>query len=257
VKNKFFNNYSLINIYKNKTHFSGLVTQMLYGEKFKIIKKYGKWWKIKLYQDNYQGYILKKKFITKFKYDYKISALKANIYSGPSYNKIIKDKLPFTSQITFLEKKGSFIRFEKKKWIRSSDIKKNKYKIQNIFDKIKMFKKVKYLWGGKSYKGIDCSALIQLFCNFNRMYFPRDSINQQIFIKKKIEIDNIKKNDLLFWKGHVAIAISTHNLIHAYGPKKNVLIMNIKKTLKIIKKTSNLNLVSIKRFNYENFNKRS
>ena len=71
-------------------------------------------------------------------------------------------------------------------------------------------------------------------------------------LKKKIKISNIKKNDLLFWKGHVAIALSKKNLIHAYGPKKKVVIMNINKTLKIIKKTSNLNLISIKRFNYEN-----
>jgi len=104
VKNKFFNNCSLINIYKNKSRSSDLVTQMLYGEKFKVIKKYGKWWKVKLYQDNYKGYILKKKFLSKFSYDYKISSLKANIYTTPSYKNIIKEKLPFAARITFFEK---------------------------------------------------------------------------------------------------------------------------------------------------------
>ena len=252
MKNKFFNNYPLINIYKDKSHSSDLVTQMLYGEKFKVIKKYGKWLKIKLYQDNYKGYIIKKKFLSKFNYDYKVSSLKANIYSTPSYKNIIKEKLPFSARITFFEKKESFIRFDKKKWIQKSDIIRNEHKIKNIFSKIKMFEKTKYLWGGKSYKGIDCSALIQLFYNFNKIYFPRDSFDQHKFIKKKIKISNIKKNDLLFWKGHVAIALSKKNLIHAYGPKKKVVIMNINKTLKIIKKTSNLNLISIKRFNYEN-----
>ena len=40
-----------------------------------------------------------------------------------------------------------------------------------------------------------------------------------------------KKGDIIFWKGHVAICINTNDLIHAYGPKKKVIIMNIKKTL--------------------------
>ena len=36
-------------------------------------------------------------------------------------------------------------------------ISKNNFKHRNIFKDIKLFKNTKYLWGGKSYKGIDCS----------------------------------------------------------------------------------------------------
>ena len=46
------------------------------------------------------------------------------------------------------------------------------------------------------------------------------------------------KNKLIFWKGHVAISINNRLLIHAYGPKKKVVIMSIKKTIsKIFKDT--------------------
>ena len=57
------------------------------------------------------------------------------------------------------------------------------------------------------------------------------------------------KNDLVFWQGHVAIIISKNKLIHAYGPLKKVLIMNINYTIKRIEKTANLKVISIRRAN--------
>ena len=46
----------------------------------------------------------------------------------------------------------------------------------------------------------------------------------------------IKKGDLLFWKGHVAIAINKNNCIHAYGPKKKVVKMKINNVISELEK---------------------
>ena len=83
--------------------------------------------------------------------------------------------------------------------------------------------------------------------NFNNIYCPRDAKDQLKYFKKKINLKKIKKNDIIFWKGHVAIAVSSKKLIHAYGPMKKTVIMDIAKTLKRIKDTANLNLQCIKR----------
>ena len=77
-----------------------------------------------------------------------------------------------------------------------------------FFRKISIFKNVKYKWGGKSFKGIDCSALIQLFLNFNNKFCPRDARDQVKYFKRNIKLNNIRKNDIIYWKGHVAIALS-------------------------------------------------
>ena len=61
---------------------------------------------------------------------------------------------------------------------------------------------------GKSFKGVDCSALIQVFLNFNNKFCPRDAKDQEKFFKKNIKLKNIKKDDIIYWKGHVAIALS-------------------------------------------------
>jgi len=65
--------------------------------------------------------------------------------------------------------------------------------------------------------------------------------------KNKIKLKNIRKNDLIFWKGHVAVATSKNSLIHAYGPFKKVVIMPIKKTINRIYETANLKVIGIRR----------
>ena len=66
-------------------------------------------------------------------------------------------------------------------------------------------------------------------------------------LKKKIKLKNIKKNDLIFWKGHVAVVISKSKLIHAYGPSKKVVVAPIKKTIDRIYNMANLKIIGIRR----------
>ena len=88
---------------------------------------------------------------------------------------------------------------------------------------------------------------MQLFFNFNNKFCPRDTKDQIKYFKKKTKLKNIKKNDLIFWKGHVAIAISRSKLIHAYGPLNKTLIMPIKETINRIYKTANLKVTGIRK----------
>ncbi len=87
-------------------------------------------------------------------------------------------------------------------------------------------------------------VLIQLFYKFNNKFFPRDTVDQVKF-RKGINIKKFKLGDIIYWKGHVAICINSKKLIHAYGPKKKVLVMDINKTIKLIKKTANLEVKKI------------
>ena len=234
----FSNNYPIINLYKKPSSKSKIVTQMIYGESFEIINKSTKWIKIKTKEDNYTGYARKRKFIFYLKPTHKVSSLFANIYKKPNFkNKI--GKLPYVAKIKVDKINSKFAKFQNK-WIEFKNIKPLKYKNKNIFKDIKIFKNVKYKWGGKTFKGIDCSALIQIFFNFNNKFCPRDSGQQEKFFKKNINLKNIKKNNIIYWKGHVALALSKKKLIHAYGPLKKTLVMSVSKTLKRIKKTANL-----------------
>ena len=239
------NNFSIINLYKKPSSKSEIVTQMIYGDSFSLIKKTKKWLKIKIKEDNYKGYVINKKFSQYIKSSHKIAILKAKIYKFPNERKKIGE-LTFGSKIKILDKKASFFKFEKG-WINSKDVKLVSFKEKNIFNKINIFKNIKYKWGGKSFKGIDCSALVQVFLNFQKKFCPRDAKDQVKYFRKNIKLKKIKKNDLIFWKGHVAIALSNKKLIHAYGPLKKTVIMGIDQTIKRIKQTANLEVIGIKR----------
>ena len=135
--------------------------------------------------------------------------------------------------------------FENNKWINSKSIIPIYKKEKNFLKILKLYKNSKYKWGGKTHAGIDCSALIQIFYKFNNKFFPRDTVDQIKLKKGTITKKKFKHGDIIYWKGHVAICINSKNLIHAYGPRKRVLIMDIKKTIKLIKKTANLDVKKI------------
>ena len=246
MKNNLRNNFPVVNLHKKKSFKSKIDTQLLYGDNFKILNIYNGWKKIRIKRDNYVGFIRNRKFSKLIKPNFKVSVLKASLFNGDYSKRKLKKFLPYNSEVKIIKKVGKFGKFDNY-WIKINDLKKINFKNKDIFKGIKFFKNTKYLWGGKSFKGIDCSALVQIFLNYNNRYCPRDSKDQEKYFKKKIKIKNIKKNDLIFWKGHVAVALSKNKLIHAYGPLKKVVVMDIKKTIKRIDKTANLKITSIRR----------
>ena len=249
MKNNFYNKNPYINLYEKPSYKSKISSQVLYGEKFKILSKKKGWLKIKTAFDKYIGYTKNIKYSNKFSPTHKISVQKTNIFSFPkNSNKYKKTKkLPFASRIEILKKYKNFIMFEKNKWIYLKDIKKNNFKEKNFIKILNLFINCKYKWGGKTFNGIDCSALVQMYYLYNNKYFPRDTKDQIKYSKKSLKRKNFKRGDLIFWKGHVAICLNPTKLIHAYGPKKRVIIMPIKKTIYQIEKTANLKVKKISR----------
>ncbi len=246
---KFYsNNFKYMNLYKKNSTKSEILTQMLYGESFSVLKKTPKWLKIRIKEDGYKGFVENKKYSNYIKPTHKISVLKANIYKKATKGKII-GKLTFGSKIKSKKISNGLRQFDNK-WIENKNLKPIKFKNRDLFKNINIFKGVKYKWGGKTFKGLDCSALIQIFFNFNNRFFPRDTKDQIKHLKKNIKLKNIKKNDLIFWKGHVAVAISKTKIIHAYGPEKKTIIMNLQNAINRIERTAKLKVVSIKRLKF-------
>jgi cell wall-associated NlpC family hydrolase len=72
-----------------------------------------------------------------------------------------------------------------------------------------------YLWGGKSMLGIDCSGLVQISLRAAGRDCPRDSDMQQAALGRIVEVQEVRRGDLLFWPGHVAMACDDVTMIHA------------------------------------------
>jgi len=82
-----------------------------------------------------------------------------------------------------------------------------------------------YLWGGRSFLGIDCSGLVQEAFRDLGQTVPRDTDMQREAIGTAIdiaEIGNLRRNDLIYIPGHVMVAGGEGNVIHASGGDMSV-----------------------------------
>ena len=248
MKNNHFYKGPLSNIYKKPSKISEVTSQIIYGEKFKVLSKNKNWLRIKTSFDNYIGYIRDENSTAYHKPTHKVFSLKANIFNKQK-NKT-KYFLPFASKILIIQENKKFVEFQKNKWIKKKNIKKIDHIEKDYMKILKLFLKTKYVWGGKTYKGIDCSAILQLLYYYNNKFYPRDTKDQLKYSKSNIRIKKFKKGDVIFWKGHVAICIDAKKLIHAYGPEKKVLIMPITETIDRIERTAKLIVKKVSSIKY-------
>ncbi len=106
-----------------------------------------------------------------------------------------------------------------------------------------------YLWGGKSSLGIDCSGLVQVSLTAAGIGCPRDSDMQHDGLGRPLgpsESKAPKRGDLLFWKGHVAIARGAGTIVHANAFHMATVIEDMAEAIARIKQAGS-DLIAIKR----------
>ena len=189
------------------SHESELVSQLLYGDCFKILSEKNGWLQIKSLIDSYIGWIndkqvkeISKVNAEKITFDHKIFSTRIIDYIETDENKL--SSIVLGSNIGACKYLGH-----------KYDGPKNK----------KTKTKPKYLWGGKTPFGIDCSGLTQMIYRINGYKIPRDANQQSEFGETLSFIDESEPGDLAFFDDeegkitHVGMLLENNYVLHAHG----------------------------------------
>jgi|TARA_B100001093_G_scaffold438750_1_gene438320 hypothetical protein len=203
---------------------SEIVSQVLFGQHFKILEIKSKWIKIKLATDNYEGWICAKQYEEITYEDYDNLCINDFPLVGSIFTRIqklnSKESIPISMGATLPFFNNGIVKIRKLKFKFSGDIAS-----KNTSDLIKYaFKLINapYLWGGKSILGIDCSGFTQLVFSLCGIKIPRDAY-QQVESGKKLNFSETRPGDLIFFINdsdrihHVGIALKDDKIIHASG----------------------------------------
>ncbi len=231
--------FSFIPMRAQPSEAAEMVSQVIFGESYDIIKTEGRWTFIKTVLDNYEGWIDFKlaEPVTDEEYDDWMSRERVIVYDTDPTGYDAFCPISPCQRISI----GSEVRMKRHEvtWDSRYDKELSMFKIgkkeflspvQHVFldSKPYMYQIMEsllgtpYIWGGRSAFGIDCSGFSQLIYKFLGLDIPRDA-SQQINLGTEVALADAKEYDLAFFVNpdgkicHVAVVLDPHTVIHSSG----------------------------------------
>lgn len=205
------------------------VTQLLFGEHYKVLEERAKWVRIRCSFDNYEAWLDRKQHseITEREYKSLEKARHCNValeLVSPLKCEGRESMIPVVMGSTFPQTKdGAFSLAEKKFHYEGTFVQKPDKDKRLIVENSLMYENAPYLWGGRSPFGIDCSGLVQIVYKLNGIKLPRDaSMQAQIGVTLSF-VEEADPGDLAFFDNeegeitHVGILLDNNHIIHASG----------------------------------------
>jgi cell wall-associated NlpC family hydrolase len=228
-----------------------LLTQALKGERATIYERNGEGWAWgQLNSDGYVGWLPDRALAKPAaRPTHKITGLRTFAFPGPSIKLPPADTLVMGTMITVLRDEGPFAVTREGWHLPRQHVGTLDSHVADFVAVAEQFAGTPYLWGGKSSLGIDCSGLVQVSLNAAGTGCPRDSDMQQDGLGRALdqsEAKKLKRGDLIFWKGHVAIVRDAGTIVHANAHDMTTVIEETRFAIARIKAAGS-EITSIKR----------
>jgi hypothetical protein len=206
---------------KAPTHEAALLTEALKGERVTIydITEEGWAWG-QLAGDGYVGFMPASALCAPGPLPtHKVTALRTLVFPSPSIKLPPMEALSFGCRLVIARIEEPFAITESGGHVPILHLAPAQTMETDFVAVAERFLGTPYLWGGKSSLGIDCSGLLQLALAACGIPCPRDSDMQEQALGTPLALshglEQLRRGDLLFWKGHVAIVRDEATLVHA------------------------------------------
>jgi hypothetical protein len=230
---------------------ASLLTEALKGERVAVYETVGEGWSWgQLETDGYVGYLPANALMPPGPQPtHRVKALRTLSFPGPDIKLPPSEMLSLGVHVAVMRTQGPFA-VTPSGFIPSSHLMRADEFETDFVAVAERFVGAPYIWGGKSSLGLDCSGLVQLSLAACGTAAPRDSDMQERNTGVSIAVDeslsNVRRGDLIFWKGHVAIARDAATLSHANAFHMSVAIEPIAEVVARARETGNA-ITSVRR----------
>ncbi|WP_189521627.1 MULTISPECIES: NlpC/P60 family protein [unclassified Mesorhizobium] len=205
---------------------AGVNTQALFGDDVLVFEDSAGWAWIQAERDGYVGYVADTVLGSREQAPtHIVSVPRTFLYPGPDLRFPVSGQLSMGSAVTVTgaaETRGThYALLSSGQALIAAHLQPAGETAADYVSVAESFLGTPYLWGGVSGFGIDCSGLVQLAMRMAGRDVLRDSDMQAASIGKPLDpgpdFTGMRRGDLVFWKGHVAIMTDADTMIHANG----------------------------------------
>jgi hypothetical protein len=197
-----------------------LDTQALFGEDVMLYEDHEGWGWVQLACDGYVGYMSMAALAEgQINPTHRVIVNRSFVYPGPDLKLSARDALPLGAAVNVRATKGGFAQIDDAAFVFSGHLLPSDERPQDFVTVAERLLHAPYLWGGKTSLGIDCSGLVQISLDAAGIDAPRDTDLQEHALGLPFAVDtdlaDLRRGDLVFWRGHVGIMRDETTLLHA------------------------------------------
>jgi len=241
----------VVPVRREPSHDAALDTEALKGERVVIYDRDAEGWAWgQLKTDGYVGWLPDIALVQpRTTPTHKVTALRTFAFPGPSIKLPPVEVLPLGVQIEIVKIDGTFAITSQRHYLPAQHVALLAAVETDFVAVAQRFVGTPYLWGGRTSLGIDCSGLVQTSLAATGIAAPRDSDMQEAALGMALppsQWHDLKRGDLMFWKGHVAIVRDESTIVHANAHHMATAIEPTQAAITRIKAAGN-DVTSIKR----------